>query len=280
MSRPLRITFPGALYHITARGNRKGDIFLDDRDRKVFLEKLATVLKHHNWICHAYCLMCNHYHLLIETVEANLSEGMRDLNKDYSQAFNRLHDTVGHLLQGRFKAFIIEKEPYLLEVARYIVLNPVRAGLVKHPALWRWSSFLATAGLVDTPSFLTTDWILGHFDDDRARAQQKYVEFVEAGIGGKSPFDEVVHRSILGSPQFVGEMWPLCTGSTLIKEIPRDERIVGRPSLEVLFPCDQTRKDRDEAIVFGRVGCGYSVAEIARSLQLSESLISRISRKN
>ncbi|MBI4592324.1 transposase [Candidatus Uhrbacteria bacterium] len=280
MARPLRIKYPGALYHITARGNRKGDIFLDDRDRLVFFEKLATVIKHHNWICHAFCLMCNHYHLLIETVEANLSDGMRDLNKDYSQAFNRLHDTVGHLLQGRFKSFIIEKEPYLLEVARYTVLNPVRAGLVKHPALWRWSSFAATAGLVDAPEFLTTEWILGHFDDDLGQARRRYIEFVEAGIGAKSPFKEVVHHSILGSPQFVGEMWPLCTGTTVIKEIPREERLVGRPSLQDLFPHEQTKEERDEAIVFARVGCGYSVAEIARRLRMSESLISRISRKS
>ncbi len=280
MSRPLRIKYPGALYHITSRGNRKGDIFLDDRDRRVFLEKLATTIKHHNWICHAYCLMGNHYHLLIETLEANLSEGMRDLNKDYSQAFNRLHDTVGHLLQGRFKAFIIEKEPYLLEVARYIVLNPVRAGLVDHPALWRWSSFAATAGLVDPPPFLTIDWILGHFSDDRVLAQQKYVEFVMAGIGTKSPFDEASHRSILGSPQFVAHMWEQCKDSTLIKEIPREERIVGRPSLEDLFPREQTREDRNKAIVFARVGCGYSVAEIGRYLKLSRTRVSIISRQN
>ncbi|MCR4314360.1 MAG: transposase [Candidatus Uhrbacteria bacterium] len=279
MSRPLRIQYPGALYHVTDRGNRKGDIFLDDRDRNVFLEKLATVITHHNWICHAYCLMCNHYHLLIETIEPNLSNGMRDLNKDYSQAFNRLHGTVGHLLQGRFKSFVIEKESYLLEVARYNVLNAVRAGLVKHPADWQWSSYAATAGLVDVPTFLTTDWILGHFSTDRKKAQKAYVEFVLSGIGEASPFKDAVHKSILGSPQFVSEMWEHCKNSTMIKEIPREERIVGRPSLVDLFPCEQTRKNRNEAIVLARRGCGYSVAEIARVLRLSESLISRISRE-
>ncbi|HLD21120.1 MAG TPA: transposase [Patescibacteria group bacterium] len=279
MSRPLRITYPGALYHITARGNRKGDIFLDDRDRLVFLEKLATVIKHHNWICHAYCLMGNHYHLLIETVEANLSEGMRDLNKDYSQAFNRLHKTVGHLLQGRFKSFIIEKEPYLLEVARYTVLNPVRANLVDHPALWRWSSFSATAGLVDAPTFLTTDWLLTHFSEDHAQAQRPYIEFVMSGIDGRSPFDEASHRSILGSPQFVSEMWEQCKDSSTIMEIPREERIVGRPGLVDLFPREQTRVERDMTIAFARMGCGYSVAEIARFVGLSQASVSEISRK-
>lgn len=279
MSRPLRIKYPGALYHITDRGNRKGDIFLDDRDRNIFLEKLATVITHHNWICHAYCLMCNHYHLLIETNEANLSDGMRDLNKDYSQTFNRLHDTVGHLLQGRFKSFVIEKESYLLEVARYTVLNAVRAGLVYHPADWQWSSYAATAGSIDVPMFLTTDWILGHFSTNRNQAQKAYTEFILSGIGETSPFENAVHKSILGSPQFVNEIWERCEGVTTIKEIPREERLVGRPSLVDLFPREQTRKERDEAIVFARRGCGYSVAQIARVLRLSESLISRISRK-
>ncbi|TAL49655.1 transposase [Patescibacteria group bacterium] len=279
MSRPLRITYPGALYHITARGNRKSEIFLNDQDRFVFLEKLVKTIKHHNWICHAYCLMGNHYHLLIETIEANLSAGMRDLNKDYSQTFNRLHDTVGHLLQGRFQAFIIEKEPYLLEVARYTVLNPVRAHLVEHPALWRWSSYAATAGLIEAPSFLTTDWILGHFSTTVSQAQKRYIEFVKVGIGAQSPFEKAEHRTILGSPQFVGEIWEACTKVTLIKEIPREERLIGRPRLEDLFPCEQTRKDRNEAVVFARVGCGYSVAEIARFLRMSRTYVSDLSRK-
>ena len=223
--------------------------------------------------------MGNHYPLLIETVEANLSDGMRDLNKDYSQAFNRLHGTVGHLFQGRFKSFVIEKEPYLLEVARYTVLNAVRAGLVDHPALWRWSSFAATAGLVDAPAFLSTDWILAHFSEDHAQAQRAYIEFVVAGITDKSPFSEAAHRSILGSPQFVNEMWEQCKDSSMIKEIPREERIVGRPSLMDLFSDEQTRQERDRAIVFARMGCGYSVAEIARRLNLSQTQISDLSRK-
>lgn len=279
MSRPLRIQYPGALYHVTSRGNRKGDIFLDDRDRNIFLEKLATAITHHNWICHAYCLMGNHYHLLIETIEANLSDGMRDLNKDYSQTFNRLHDTVGHLLQGRFKSFIIEKEPYLQEVARYTVLNPVRAGLVDHPANWQWSSYTATVGLVDVPTFLTTDWILGHFSIDRKKAQKAYAEFVLAGISEESPFKDSVHKSILGSPQFVSQMWEHCKDSTMIKEIPREERIVGRPSLVDLFMPEQRKEDRDDAIIFARRGCGYSVAEIARFLGLSQTTVSDLSRK-
>ncbi len=132
MARPLRIEYPGALYHVTSRGNKRQDIFSNDNDRGIFLHVLSTLTETHNWICHAYCLMDNHYHLLIETVEANLSIGMRDLNGIYTQQYNKVHDSVGHLLQGRYHAYVIEKESYLLQVARYVVLNPVRAGMVGH----------------------------------------------------------------------------------------------------------------------------------------------------
>lgn len=280
MARPLRIAYPGALYHLTARGNRQNKIFLDDLDHQTFLNKLEKAIKHHNWVCHAYCLMTNHYHLLIETVEPNVSNGMRDLNKDYSQAFNRRHEKIGHLLQGRFKAYIIEQEPYLLEVARYTVLNPVRARMVDHPAEWRWSSFRATAGLDESPKFLTIDWILGQFANDRANSQRAYVDFVKMGIGMKSPFEQVAHRAILGSPQFVSEMWKRSNESMFIKDIPREERIIGRLTLEELFSFEQSKEQRNEMIVFARVGCSYSVAEIARFLKMSQAQVSEISRKN
>jgi putative transposase len=130
MARPIRIEFSGALYHVTSRGNRQEDIYEDDTDRSVFLSVLEKTCSTNNWICHAYCLMSNHYHLLIETPDSNLSKGMRQLNGVYTQSYNRIHNRVGHVFQGRFKAIFVEKETYLLELARYIVLNPVRAGMV------------------------------------------------------------------------------------------------------------------------------------------------------
>ncbi len=141
MARPLRIEYPGALYHITARGNRKADIYLRSSDRYKFLEILEKTVGRYNWICHGYCLMNNHYHLLIETPDANLSKGMRQLNGIYTQYFNRVHDSVGHLFQGRFKSILVEKESYLLELCRYIVCNPVRANLCREPKDWKWSSY-------------------------------------------------------------------------------------------------------------------------------------------
>ena len=130
MARPLRIEFAGAVYHVTSRGNHRAMIYEDDGDRVLFLEVLESVVERFNWLCHAYCLMGNHYHLLIETPEGNLSAGMRHLNQVYTQRYNRAHGVVGHLFQGRFKSVLIEKEAHLLEVCRYVVLNPVRAGMV------------------------------------------------------------------------------------------------------------------------------------------------------
>ena len=150
MSRPLRIEFSGALYHVTARGNRRESIFLDDGDQARFLDVLGEVCRHFNWQLHAYCLMTNHYHLLIETPDGNLSKGMRQLNGVYTQRFNRTHGRVGHVFQGRFKGILVQKESYLLELARYIVLNPVRAGMVPFAQDWPWSSYRATVGLASS----------------------------------------------------------------------------------------------------------------------------------
>jgi len=131
MARPLRIEYEGAVYHVTARGNARSDIYLSDSDRELFLDALAYVVDRFGWVCHAYCLMDNHYHLMIETPQANLSRGMGQLNGIYTQRFNRKHDRVGHVYQGRFKSIVVDKESYLLELSRYVVLNPVRKDRVE-----------------------------------------------------------------------------------------------------------------------------------------------------
>jgi putative transposase len=132
MTRPLRVEFPGAVYHVTSRGDGREAIYVDDTDRDCFLAVVGQVLDRFAWRCHAYCLMGNHYHLLIETPEANLARGMRQLNGVYTQRFNRQHGRVGHVFQGRYKAIVVQKDKHLLELCRYVVLNPVRAGVVKH----------------------------------------------------------------------------------------------------------------------------------------------------
>ena len=162
MARPLRIEYEGALYHVTSRGNAGQDIFLGDTNRARFLDVLAQVVERFQWVCHAYCLMTSHYHLLVETPDANLSRGMQYLNSVYTQAFNRHHGRAGHVLQGRFKSILVEKEGHLLELARYVVLNPVRAKMVRSARDWPWSSYRATAGMAEVPRFLTVSWILSH----------------------------------------------------------------------------------------------------------------------
>lgn len=173
--------FAGALYHVTSRGDGREDIYLDETDRQLFYRVLSEVCKQFNWLIHAECQMTNHYHLLMETPEPNLAQGMRQLNGVYTQRFDRRHQRVGHVFQGRYKAIIVQKETYLLELARYIVLNPVRARMVRAAKNWPWSSYRPTAGLAEPPTWLTTDWILSAFGRQRRMAVERYREFVAAG---------------------------------------------------------------------------------------------------
>ena len=281
MTRPLRIEYPGALYHVTSRGNACQNIFLSNKDRLRFFSILADTINTFNWICYAYCLMENHYHIFIETLDGNLAAGMRQLNGVYTQYFNRTHSRPGHLFQGRYKAFLVEKESYLLQVARYIVLNPVHAGLTDCPEVWRWSSYRATVGLCKAPVFLTVDGILGLFSRQLALARREYRKFVRDGmIIKENPFDKVKHRTILGSPQFIDNTWEIKKEANQIKEIPREARMVGRPQLKDIFFRFDDNQDRNQAIVFARKQCLYSVKEIADYLGLHYSTASKVISKS
>ncbi|QBE62993.1 REP-associated tyrosine transposase [Pseudoduganella lutea] len=186
MSRPHRIQYPGALYHVTARGNRRASIFLDDRDHFIWRDLLSTVAERFGFIVHSYCMMPNHYHMLVETPDANLSAGAHYLNSCYAQHFNKRHHLVGHVLQGRFHAVLIDRDAHLLELSRYIPLNPVRAGLVTDPAGWQWSSYGSLAGIVPIPAWLEHEWILSQFAHKQSR-HVAYRAFVEAGRHMKDP---------------------------------------------------------------------------------------------
>ena len=216
MARQLRLQFPGAVYHLTSRGNAGQAIYLDDDDRARFLDLLGREVEQQRWRCHAYCLMDNHYHLLVETPEANLSRGMGRLNMAYAQGFNRRHERAGHLFQGRYKAIVVEKDSHLLELCRYLVLNPVRAGLVDSPMAWPWSSYRATASTKGTPDWLTTRWVLRHFDArpfdahpfdaDGTRARRAYRRFVREGRAAASPWRDLRAGAYLGGPAFLRAM--------------------------------------------------------------------------
>ena len=278
MARPLRIEFPGALYHVTARGNARQDIFQDDKDRQQFLTVLGRVVSRFHLVVHAYCLMDNHFHLLVETPDGNLSKAMRQLNGVYTQAFNRRHKRVGHVLQGRFKAILVDRDSYLLELCRYVVLNPVRAKITRKADTYPWSSYRATAGLTFTPPYLTIDWLLSQFSQQRAAAQRKYQRFVAAGIGQDSPWEEVRGQVLLGSEGFVERLAPGLRDKRLLKEIPRRQRFAARPTLRQLFGA-RTRTDRvrrNDAIRHAHLDYGYSLTEIGRAVGLHYATISRI----
>lgn len=224
MARPLRLEYPGAVYHVMARGHERSPIYRDDEDRERFLGDLARVVDEMRFVVHAYCLMTNHYHLLIETPVANLAAGMHRLNARYCQAFNFRHGRTGHLLESRYRALVIEKESYLLELSRYVVLNPVRAGLVRAAGAWRWSNFRATCGETERPAFLEIDWTLGCFGTKRARAREAYRRFVSEGKNAADPIDKAAGQAFLGSPAFLDEMRRRLEGTALSAEIPRAQR--------------------------------------------------------
>ncbi|MBM4141935.1 MAG: addiction module toxin RelE [Nitrospira sp.] len=276
MARPLRIEFPNAAYHITSRGNARQRIFLDARDYSTFLEILCSVVKKLNWILHVYCLMSNHYHLLLETPEGNLSRGMRQLNGIYTQQFNRRHNRIGHVLQGRYKAILVDKDNYLLELCRYVVLNPVRAGVVRSPKEWQWSSYGSTTGYRKGIPCLTTEWILLQFGNERKEASRRYREFVHEGLKEESPLKEVKGQLFLGEDSFIERFQQLMKDKETLKEIPRLQRYVARPLLEEIL---KKRKLEDVSIYRAHVKYGYTLKEIGEYLGVHYTTVSRATRR-
>ena len=273
MARPLRIEYPGALYHVTSRGNARGAIFVDDSDRCLLLDVIADVVERYRWRCHAYCLMTNHYHLLLDTPEANLSRGMRHLNGVFTQRANRRHDRVGHVFQGRFQGILVERETHLLELARYIVLNPVRANMVREAESYRWSSLRATLGLEARPAWLTID-VLASFG-----TRDRYLEFVREGLARDSPWRSL-KGSVLGSDAFVEALRGTLDEHVDQVEIPRRERFAHRPPLDHVFgpTVVSDRATRDGRIRLVVRTWGYTCADVGRHLGLHSATISRIAR--
>jgi REP element-mobilizing transposase RayT len=224
MSRPLRLAFSGALYHVTSRGDNRKTIYCDEDDFDLFLSVLNDVCEQYNWVIHAYCLMTNHYHLLVETPDANLSKGMRQLNGVFTQKINKKHHRVGHLFQGRYKSILVDKDAYLLELCRYIVLNPVRAKMVDSPSQWIWSNWHYMVGNMTSPPWLATDSILSLFSHNRKDAIKEYSEFVFSGEG-ISIWENLRHQVFLGNDEFVEKYQSLqdeLNGD--LKEIPLKQR--------------------------------------------------------
>ena len=276
MARPLRIEFSGALYHVTSRGDRREAIFEDDEDRLIFLHALAEVVERFHWLCHAYCLMSNHYHLLVETPDGNLSKGMRHLNGVYTQATNRRHTRTGHLFQGRFKAILVDKDPYLLELTRYVVLNPVRAGIVRRVENWPWSSYRAMIGKAPAPTWLATDGILALFAKRRTTAQQRYREFVKQGIKSASIWEELQQQIYLGDEKFIKRMQRKVGIQGDKLSIPRAQRRAPAPTLEKI---DAKYRERNDTIYAAYATGAYSYREIAAYYGLHLATVGRIIRE-
>jgi len=278
MVRPLRIEYPGAVYHITSRGNKKDPIFLYKRDRLIFLSILKEVCQRYNWLCYAYCLMDNHYHLVIETVDGVLSLGMRLLNGKYTQRFNYIHQRIGHLFQGRYKAILVQKDTYLLELIRYVVLNPVRASVVTSPEKWEWSSYPATMGIGIKPSFLKDELVLGMFNTNLTLARSRFKNFV---TGDKKQSDAMPIKGsvFLGDDNFIKEAMKHSKGRRRFKEIAKVDRFIDRPGLEDIFFDVKSKAERNKSIYSAHVKFGYQITEIARHLNLHLSTVSRIFKR-
>jgi len=275
MSRPLRLEFAGALYHVYARGDRRQAIYRDDTDRFVWLSTLDTICTRFHFTVHSFCQMTNHYHLLIETGEANLSSGMRQLNGFYSQYFNRRHGLVGHVFQGRYGAVLVQKENYLLELARYIVLNPLRAGIVSELDEWRWSSYPLTVGGEAPPHWLQSEWLLSQFGLPRSEAVDAYKRFVKAGIGTCSPLVNRRHQLLLGDDEFVAKHHA-ADSSVPMNEVTRTHR---RALALSLAEFQERYVDRDLAIWHAYLSAAYTMKEIGVHLRISNRTVSRIVRK-
>ena len=250
MARPLRIEFPGALYHVTSRGNERRPIVSTIRDRLAFIHFLAIAAKRFNWSVTAWVLMTNHFHLVIQTYEANLSRGMHWLNSAYAGWYNHVHKRSGHLYQGRFKSFLIEKETYLAEVLRYVVLNPVRAKMVERPEDYRWSSYRATAGLDEAPEWLDVDSALSMFWSDRETSEANYREFVLAKIDGEDClWDRAINGIYLGTERWAKKMRAIVESKPRSTDHPRKHRAIGRPKMhEVMAAVARVSGQTVEAI--------------------------------
>lgn len=276
MARPLRIELAGGLYHVTSRGDRREAIYFDDDDRRDWLAVLAHVCDRFNWICHGWCQMTNHYHLVIETVEGNLSQGMRQFNGVYTQHVNRKHERVGHVFQGRYKAILVEKDGYLLELSRYVVLNPVRAGLVSEAGQWPWSSYAAMMGDVPAPPWLNIEWVLGQFGAQRPSALAHYRDFVRAGIGQPPLWDDLRGQIYLGSDDFLKKMQDL-SGNNVVAEVPHTQR---RPLAKPLLAYKQEGADLAAGMAAAYASGDYTMQAIATAFSVHYTTVSRAVRRH
>lgn len=256
MARPLRVEYPGAHYHVINRGNAGEDIFKGDRDKEKFLEYLAKAKERFAITIHSYCLMTNHYHLLLETPQSNLSVAVQWINVSYATWFNKKHQRQGHLFQGRFKAILVEADEYLQQLSRYIHLNPVCAKMAATPGEYAWSSYPAFTGNVKTPVWLTTD-LRQAFGKNKKTAIQNYQRYVEAVdlAALENPDRRVIGGFILGGTDFVAMVTETFLSTREEdKEIPQLKKLKLKTSFETIVKtvCDETGCSEEQIRQKGR----------------------------
>jgi putative transposase len=273
MARPLRVHVPGAMYHVMSRGNARQEIFLDDEDYERFFHRLAITSARFKVRCRACCLMPNHYHLVLEPATLPLSRMMQQLNSSYSQWFNRRHDRVGHVLQGRFRSLVLDDESYLRRVVRYIVLNPVRARLVEDPSQWRWSSYRATAGLEAPPPFLSLDRVWRSFDIDGVSPQQRFADFVAAASSrvGSPPDGSIV----VGSAALIQRIDAAIAPHRDTVDLLYADRFACRPPLATLFVGARDAAALDRAMHAAFTRHAYTLTEIGQCVGRPASTVWR-----
>lgn len=266
MARPIRVQYPGAFYHVTDRGDRKEPVFTCDADRVSFLQLLNTTTATCHWHILAYCLMDNHYHLMLETNAPNLAAGMKRLNGVYTQRFNHVYGRVGHVFQGRYKSQTIGTEQHLFEACRYVVLNPVRAGLVGDPADWQWSSYRACAGLDAPLSCLDAAWVRDRVAEHGT--PDGYIQWISEGVGKPCDLLHPLDGSRQEPPLREAE-------PPLVPERP--PRLLS----DILSGCTWARGDRDVLVarIVEAMDAGYSQRAVARGLGISNASISRLAAR-
>ncbi len=272
---------------MTSRGNEQKDVFKSRRDREKFLEYLASATERYGAVIHCYCLMSNHYHLLLETPDGNLSQIMRHINGAYTTYFNIKRKRAGHLFQGRFKAILVEADNYALELSRYIHLNPVRAGMVGEPGKYPWSSFSSYIGQSKAPDWLKMDFVLSCFGKSGAEAGAKYGTFVEELMGKEydSPLQGAIGKAVLGTTGFVETI----TGKHVrqrepARDVPALRQLSIRPSLEEIVTavdavfCTDKKVARQAGMYLCHRYSGERIREIGKLYQVSESAITEAAR--
>lgn len=283
MSRPLRVEFAGATYHVTARGDRREPIYCDDEDRRVQLAVIAHAMDRFDALVMAYCQMGNHFHLVLHTRQANLSRLMRHVNGVYTQSFNRRYGLVGHLFQGRFKAILVDTDAYLLALCRYVERNPVAARLVARPEDWAWSSCRAHVGLADAPEWLDSEILYGHLlgqaaasDHLRKRAVRLYAELVSGAKSGDVSFwsDAIRAQVFLGDDEFMRRTLLYAVPERLSdKQLPRQQRtspLTWAACVEACFG------ELRQALHMAHREAGLTMTELARRSGYSVSHVSRM----